>query len=233
MKQFISLARSPFVLLSTDYNTVTNSGNNAFSRFSSYMQINFKRANRFFKNSPKASLIIAVVVVFIITFFLIKGFVDANSSNLLSIDDNKVEISKAIARQEINKTFYFPLKDAKGKEVSKLEWTVQSAELRDEIIVQGKRARAVKGRVFLIINVKITNKYTQALSVNSRDYLRIVVNNSSEKLAADIHNDPVDVQAISTKYSRLGLPVNDTDRNITLLIGEITGEKETIKLDLK
>jgi len=230
MKQFISLMQTPFVLLSTDYNSAT-SGNSS-SRFISYFQINFKRMQRFFKNSPKALLILVVIIVLALTFFLIKGFVDGTSHNN-PLTDDRVEISKPLAKQDINKTFDFPLKDAKGKEVSKLSWTIQTVELRNEIIVKGQRARSVKGRVFLVVNIKITNNYTQAVAVNSRDYLRFIINNSSEKLAADIHNDPVDVQAISTKYTRLALPINETDKNITLQIGEILGEKEMIKLNLK
>jgi hypothetical protein len=107
------------------------------------------------------------------------------------------------------------------------------AELRDEIIVKGKQATAIKGRTFLIVNLKITNDFDKTITINTRDYVRLTVNKNSEKLAPDIHNDPVEIQADSTKYTRVGFPIDDTDKDLTLTVGEINGPKQTIKLNLK
>lgn len=146
---------------------------------------------------------------------------------------SKVEVMGAKASQEINKEFSFPLKNNKGEEVNKIKYFVESAELRDEIIVKGQRATAIKGRTFLIITLKITNEYNQPIEIDTRDYLRLSVNgNESELLAPDIHNDPVEVQAISTKYTRVGFPINDTDRALVLLVGEINADKQKIPLEL-
>jgi len=108
--------------------------------------------------------------------------------------------------------------------------------LQKQIIVQGQRASAVNGRVFLILNLKITNNLEQTIQLNTRDYLRlIVVSNQSEQLAPDIHNDPAEVQAISTKYTRVGIALDEGDakKKIQLKIGEINGEKQTIDLNFK
>ena len=103
----------------------------------------------------------------------------------------------------------------------------------DEIIVEGKRATTVKGRTFLIVTLKITNEYTQSIDMDTRDYVRLSVEPNQEWQAPDIHNDPVQVQAISTKYTRLGFPINETDKNLILRVGEINGTKEEIPLTLK
>jgi len=146
---------------------------------------------------------------------------------------SKVEVMGAKASQEINKEFTFPLKNDKGEEISKIKYVIESADLRDEIIVKGQRATAVKGRTFLIIALKITNEHNQAIQINSKDYIRLILNgNEGELLAPDIHNDPVEVQAISTKYTRVGFPINDSDKNLTLFVGEINGEKQKIPLEL-
>ena len=68
--------------------------------------------------------------------------------------------------------------------------------------------------------------------MNTRDYVRLTVNNGSEWLAPDIHNDPVEIQAISTKYTRIGFPISDTDKKLKLQIGEINGDKEIVDLKL-
>ena len=94
-------------------------------------------------------------------------------------------------------------------------------------------AKAVKGRTFLIFNLKITNPYSKSIEINSRDYLRVKLNGKSEQLASEIHNDPVEIQANSTKYTRIGLPINDNDKNIVLLVGELLGKKETVNLNLQ
>lgn len=148
--------------------------------------------------------------------------------------EQKATVLAAKAGQDINKEFSFPLVNGKGEEVSNIKYIIKEAELRDEIIVKGKKATAIEGRVFLIFTLKIINEHNQSIEMDTRDYMRLSVNrNEEEWLAPDIHNDPVEIQAISTKNTRLGFPINDSDTNLVLRVGEINGEKEKISLDLK
>lgn len=219
-------------LAMADYSGSFNSGSqtNSFS-FSSYL----KKFKKFFKNSPYLPFVIVGILVVFIAFFIIRGFV-ANQANNSTLGANtqaqKVSIAKPIATETLNKSFDFPLKNAQGKEVSKLHYEIQSAELDNQIIVKGEEATAVQGRVFLILNLKIINSYDKAIELNTRDYIRLIVDNSNDKLAADIHNDPVDVQAISTKYTRIGFPISASAKSLILQVGEIDGTKQSIKLNL-
>lgn len=146
----------------------------------------------------------------------------------------RIEVLGAKASQDLNREFLFPLRDGSGESLSDIKFFIEKAELRDEIVVQGKRATSIKGRTFLIITAKITNQYRQAITMNTKDYVRLSVNgNEEEWLAPDIHNDPVEIQAISTKYTRIGFPINETDKNLILRVGEINGEKVRIPLELK
>jgi len=146
---------------------------------------------------------------------------------------SKIEVQEARASQEVNKEFSFPLRNGKGEEVSRVKFTVDKAEIRDELIVKGKKATSVKGRTFLVLNVKVKNEYEKSIEVNTRDYIRLSVNGNEEDwLAPDIHNDPVEVQAISTKYTRVGFAINETDKKYVLRVGEIDGEKERYELTL-
>ena len=187
---------------------------------------------RKFKKSFFIPLAIVVIVVVGLAVFAMRNNSGEPASVVLGSGDQRVEVQKPKATQTINRSFEFPLNDSDGKEVSKLKYEILNAELRNELIVKGKRATAVKGRTFLILNLKITNSYNRTIQINTRDYIRVTVNNSAEKLAPEIHNDPVEIQADSTKYTRVGLPINDTDKNITVSVGEISGPKQTIKLTL-
>lgn len=146
--------------------------------------------------------------------------------------DQRIEIQGARATLDVSRDFQFSLRNDKGEEVSKIKYTVESAELRDEIIVKGQRATAVKGRTFLILNLKVANNFNQAIEIYTKNYVRLTRNNNTgELLAPDIHNDPVEVQAISTKLTRVGFPINDTDRNLKLHVGEIAGDKQIVELN--
>lgn len=199
---------------------------------SSRNKFNMRKFKGYFNKTVVLPLLVFGVFVAIAGYLIINGINNGTQTVLGEIDE-RVDIKKAKAQHVLNKQFLFPLKDDKGAVVSQLKFVVENAELRDEIIVKGKRATAVKGRTFLIVNIKITNDFDRPISINSRDYVRLIVNNSAEKLAPDIHNDPVEIQAISTKYTRLGFPINDTDKNLAVQIGEISGSKEVIKLNLK
>lgn len=196
-----------------------------FSRPLAKLQLRFPKFN-LKKILPK--VILGVIVLGVIAGAIALGRKSTKA------DDSRVEVQSAKATQSLNKEFSFDLKDDKGNVVTTIKYTVEAAELRDEIIVKGQRASSVKGRTFLIIPLKITNDYNQAIEIQAKDYLRLVVNGKeTEQLAADIHNDPVTVQALSTKQTRLGFPINDTDTNLSLHIGELNGAKEAIELSLK
>lgn len=196
-----------------------------FSKYSLFSKYSF---------SKKRLIILGLIILFIVILsFLFKA--STNSSNFSKPQslDQRFSLPSAKASVTVNKEFSFPLKDGKGVEVSSLKYAIENAELRDQIIVKGQKASAIKGRTFLIINIKIVNDYEKSIEINTKDYVRLSVNgNDKELLAPDIHNDPVTIQAISTKYSRVGFPINDTDRNLRLKVGEINGEKQTIDLNL-
>lgn len=194
--------------------SITKPLNNKFS------QIKFKGKKIFYIFG--AAFIVTILFIGIIRLL--------SSGNSGGSSDNKVAAARATT--ELGREFEFPLISDSGEEVSKIKYKLELAELRSEIVVKGQKATAIKGREFLIINLKITNEHNQSIEINTRDYIRLSVNkNENEWLAPDIHNDPVNVQAISTKYTRIGFPINSNDKNLVLQIGEINGSKDRIKVD--
>ena len=165
-----------------------------------------------------------VIVIVLFGYWLLK---EPDKNN-----DQRVEVLGAKAEMTLNREFVFPLKDGAGENISEIKYFIEKAEIRDQIITEGKKATAVKGRTFLILTLKVTNEYDKAIKINTRDYVRLSVNgNKDEWLAADIHNDPVEVQAQSTKPTRIGFPINDTDKELIIRVGEIDGDKEEIPLN--
>jgi hypothetical protein len=176
------------------------------------------------KNILKAFALIASVVA--VVYVVSRVFVVRDGGK-----SEDVSILGARATQDIYREFSFPLKDSNGDDVSNIKYTIEKTELRDEIVVKGQKATAIEGRTFLIVTLKVKNEFDQAIEMSTRDYVRLSVNdNKDEWLAPDIHNDPVEIQAISTKYTRLGFPINDSDEKLVLRVGEIEGDKEEVEL---
>lgn len=174
--------------------------------------------------------IIAVLVVVLGLSFGVRKLLDAKNTKTLT---NQTASADVKTNMDINKDYTFTVKSSENKDVP-VKFTVQNAETRDIIIIKGTQATAAKGRTFLLVNLKINNDKDKSVFLNTRDYIRLSVNGSAtEWLAPDIHNDPVEVQAISTKLTRVGFAINETDKNLSLQIGEINGKKDTIKLNLK
>lgn len=151
-------------------------------------------------------------------------------SSIQTNNDQKIKIAQPLSVQILDKAFNFPIKDSKGATAGALKYIVEKAETRDEIIVKGRKATAIAGRTFLILTLKIVNEENKRIEVNSRDFVRLSVNNKLEWLAPDVHSDPVEIQPISTKYSRLGFPINEGDTNLKIQVGEISGEKTILDL---
>lgn len=136
-----------------------------------------------------------------------------------------------IARTDIGKNFIFKFGSAPQKEIA---YTLESASLEDEIIVNGQRVRPVAGKTFLVVSLKIKNDTTQGIQMSTRDYIRLKTpGTENEWSAPDIHSDPVEIQAISTKYTRLGFPVPESERQFVVRVGEINGEKTELPISFK
>lgn len=202
------------------------------------MEQNHKKFISLFSGFKLVGIIILVLGIIGVGYFLNRNAsrVDAEKPTQLTPKSSSrpIQTNPPIASQQINKSFDFPVNDAQGRQITTIKYVVQSADLQNQIVVKGQTATAIAGRAFLIINLKLTNNSDKDIQINTRDYLRLTVNgNDTEHLAPDIYNDPVDVQAISTKYTRAGFAINTTDKNLKLYVGEISGDKTPIQLNLQ
>lgn len=237
LKNFKDLS---FRLFSSIYNPMSSGLSQASEEASSRAKrMSFPRLqrNKFHFNKKYIKIILPIligVVVIAAIVSIVRSLPDAQSR---PVDNStKVAAPNALATINLDRKFTFPLKDEKGTVVGTFEYMIQSASIQKQIIVQGQRATAVNGRDFLILNLKITNNLKKTIQLNTRDYIRMITAaDTTEQLAADIHNDPVEVQAISTKFTRIGIAIDEKDskKTIHLKVGEIDGTKQNIDLNFK
>ena len=184
--------------------------------------------------SPRIKKYLITTVIVVIALILLIKFNPLRNKPSTIPYSNKVSIKEAIATTPLNKEFKFPLKNDKGETIEEIKYILENVELRDEIVVQGRKASAVSGRTFLILNLKIANDSSKTISMNTKDYVRLIVNNNeNEPLSPSIHNDPVVVDAISVKPTRIGFAINETDKGLKIKVGEIKGDKTAIDINFK
>lgn len=217
-------------LTETVNETKTNTGEKMRNMMGK-MQFN----NRKTKHLLKKSLRFIIPLLFLIVLVLvIRIVVKSATASKQTTANAQLTLQTPTATENINKTYSFTLKDSDGKDAGSFSYTIQSADIQNQIIVQGKPVNAVTGREFLIINLKLANALDKGIQINTRDYIRLSTNNDlKDWLAPEIHNDPVEVQAISTQFTRVGFPIYTTDKHLLLQIGEINGKKTRIPLTIQ
>jgi len=196
----------------------------------SFVAFAVKIIPKIFKDTLKNKKIVLLIVAVIAVILIFNLFRNKNPETQIfkRLDDQRIQAPEAKARQDINQSFIFSIGN------SKILYTIENAELQDQIIIKGQIAKSVKSKTFLVLNLKIRNDSKEVIEVNTRDYVRLTTNdNKNDKIALEIHNDPVLVQPISTKSTRLGIPIKDTDKNLSLYVGEIAGKKKIISINFK
>lgn len=174
------------------------------------------------------------VIVSIIVFTIAQVLSSAPEQQLPSVASSETQLKGAKLSAPIARVFTFPLtKDKDGKSTIEFTFYLDRVDTHDQIVLKGQRATAVEGRDYLLVLIKITNSHNQTFKINTKDYVRLSIDGGTEWLAPQVHNDPVEVQAISTQSTRLGWFVNEGQREFLLQVGEIDGPKESISLNLK
>jgi flagellar basal body-associated protein FliL len=186
------------------------------------------------RNNNYKPLLKKLVLIFVIILVLggVVAVLSRNSKQPESTSAEETAVSAPIKTTAINQTFTFPIGEKTEEEQQDtISYMIENAEIRKEIIVQGKKAAAIEGRAFLILTLKLTNTHNVSVEINTKDYVRLGVGETEERLAPDINNDPVTIQPISTKNTRVAFPVNESDiANLTLYVGEIKGDKQEIDI---
>lgn len=211
--------------LMQDYSQVSPRSSSV-SRFNQALsKLNINQAS--IRSKLKAKNIGTYLFVIIVTAAVLLGL-RAALSRALSPTAGKNTAGAVVVSTPVNREFSFIVYDKNKQLVNPVRYNITDAQLTNTIIIKGQRATAVKGRQFLIFNLKLVNDFNESLFLNTRNYVRVQPTGSADRLAPEIHNDTVEVQPLSTKITRIGLPVNEGIKEFTVFVGELEGFKEEI-----
>lgn len=134
---------------------------------------------------------------------------------------------KAKATTTVERSFKLPALTVGTKEEEEVTFTIVSAELKDEIKVQGTPKKATKDKIFLLLRLEIENETTKRLSLVPSDFIRLV-DEEGKKFAPDFHNATIIVDPLSVRKDLVSFIVDGKARNFKLLVGELEEEKEEV-----
>lgn len=181
-------------------------------------------------NSPskiKYAVIIGLLLVSVAVASRIFSGSTASSASETKKSDSSVAGDRDTKMVELDSSIDIPI----NKEDDSIMYKVVSAKLTDQVVIQGQQARAVEGRQFLILNLKISNSHEDRVTINTRDFVRLSAVGVEDKLAPSIHNDPVEIQPISDQFTLLGFSVSDTDTDFVLYLGEVSEDKIEVNIN--
>lgn len=199
-----------------------------FSFFKKFKLEKIKGLKAPFTKHPKIAL--AVLAVLIVGGFLVFKFQGRGQNVSISASSgNNFAPTKEIV---INRQFNIPIRTTKGEASGDtLKITLTTAENTNKILIQGQPATARDGKSFLILNLEVENSTKNQLTVRPVDLIRMI-DADNKSYAPDIHNNDVAVEPISIKKTRAGYVIDDSQKHFKFLIGEVSGNKETIEVNL-
>jgi len=170
---------------------------------------------------------IVIASVFIVLIVFVAGFTRVKKNNVDSA-------APKVITAKIDKSFDFSALNNQGKPVynTKIKFRVVSSEKTNQVTVKDQVYTAKNNKLFLIVNLELKNDASSAYNILPGDLVRLTYNSDSEnKYAPDLHNNLVNVAAISTKIDRIGFVIPDNAKDFKLYIGELEGKKETVSVD--
>ncbi|MBN1169161.1 hypothetical protein JXA63_04695 [Candidatus Woesebacteria bacterium] len=131
----------------------------------------------------------------------------------------------------LDKTYTFPVTDPQGNKLADIQYKIIDYELTNQVTVNNfYKAIVTDDKEILVFNVELTNDEDRAVNIMAGDYLRLTKNGEDKLIAPDIDSDPVEVRPQSTKNTKLGFTLLKTDKGISVEVGELGGDKETIEI---
>lgn len=179
-----------------------------------------------------SSKLVKILLVLAITFVGYRLVVQPRASTTKKeiVVEKPIETKPAKATAEVNKSFEFETPVIDGKGTEEVTFTIVSAELKDQIKVQGKIQEATKGQLYLLLRLEIENETSNKLAFTSNDYIRLV-DAQEKKYSPDFHNATVIIDPLSVRKDLISFIVDGKAKNFKFLVGELEEEKETVEIN--
>lgn len=169
--------------------------------------------------------LIAFIVIVVLGFTLLGR---GGSKTKKGSQQSQVQSSNAKATVDINKDFEFKAVNVK-KERKSVRLTLLSAERKDEIKVKGETRTLPKGEDYLLLRLEIDNTTSEKLAITPSDLIRLEDENG-KLFAPDYHNGAIVLEPLSVKRDLVSFMTTAKDKQFSLRIGELDGEKEKIDI---
>jgi hypothetical protein len=132
----------------------------------------------------------------------------------------------------LNQKFDVVAKTQDGKTTNgKLAIQVTGAQKAVSMLVQGSTVTARNNKVFLIINMDITNPYLLPLYTYPVDSFRLV-GADGKKYSPTTHQGNVEVRPESTRTSNVGFIVPKDQKRFKVEVGDISADKIVLEFSL-
>ena len=164
---------------------------------------------------------IALLVVIILIAGIIFIFGRERSSNTSENLGPSVQINKSyevVARTE-----------KKQRTTGRFKMAVTKARFANSVLVQGKRARPVQGKMFLIIDMEIENPHKVQLYAFPVDLFRFI-REDGQKFAPSVHQGAVLVRPEATKKSNVAFVAEPGEKKFKIEVGEVGEAKEILEI---
>ena len=165
----------------------------------------------------KAVIGVVILILAVFAFVLFNNRTSNPSDNFPNVKINKSYEIIARRKDRVRTTGRFTL-------------TVTDVTYADTILVQGKTARPVKGKLFLVLNMEIESTYQVSLYAFPVDLFRFV-REDGKKFAPSTHQGTVQIRPESTKKSNVAFVVEPDEKNFKIEVGDVNEPKETLEIN--
>lgn len=172
-------------------------------------------------------IFLLLFILFIV--FVGLGKITKSSNSKKGAQEQKTAPVKA--KMEIGKNFQFFANHIGKKGAEDVSFTLVSAELKDEIMVNSNSRKAAKGSQFLLLRLEIENQTTEKLSFTSSDLIRLI-SKEGKSFSPDFHNGIVIIDPLSVRKDLVSFIVAEEEKNFTLMVGELEQEEKE-KVEIK
>lgn len=132
----------------------------------------------------------------------------------------------------LNQKFDVVAKTQDGKTTNgKLNIQLTGAQKATSMLVQGSNVVVHNNKIFLIINMDITNPYMVPLYTYPVDSFRLVASDG-KKYAPTTHQGNVEIRPESTKTSNVGFVVPMDEKRFKVEVGDLNADKTTLEFSL-